>query len=179
MVNVWNPKEVQEKGNGFTKGNKEPVPVDVVHFIAVCRTKDGQPELYLPAADESEARTGGGSPWTGPDDVVRALTSMQHGGPALVILHLTDLEGNDESGHFESVAPHFVREGISLVMAMQYPMSPDHGWNFAGVCYEQSADGKTIGTAVQTTRAELKVKHPAGGTSVLLCYSCRAASTAH
>lgn len=161
----WDAKDVEDRITEFNTG-ADPGPVDVVHFIGLCKIEKDQPKLHLPA-------DGGLWGWIDPKPVVDALTANPTSQPAMVVLHLSDWQ-SDVPAHFEKVAPHFVKRGISAVMAMQYPMAPESGWEFVENLYGQLAKGVLIGEAVQSTRKKLQGKYPNNrhfGTPVLYMQS--------
>lgn len=164
-LNTWNANEVMAKIAGFTTG-EDAGPVDVVHFIGLCKLDGGSPKLNLPSESGQRA-------WMDPKTMVEALTDNADSQPALVVLHLSDSQ-SDVPAHFERVAPHFVKRGISAVMAMQYPMAPKSGWEFVESLYGELAKGALIGEAVQATRKRLRLLHPHNrhfGTPVLYMQS--------
>jgi hypothetical protein len=139
-------RESRRQGNGGQ--------IDVVHVAALFHRSRSQLQMNLP---DNRGEWG----WKKADSLVRALTRDRATQPKLVILHLCDwheapTDPDDLAEHFELLAPAFIRNGVSAVLAMQYPMRPTDVGEFLTQLYESLADGEPIGAAVQATRIDLE-----------------------
>jgi CHAT domain len=147
-LDSWHPRDVSRTfGDVRQKGQT----IDVVHLVALCRDDKDGPQLLLP--DES-----GGEKFEDPAPIVRALTEDRLIRPELVVLHLGDWRREIVPGHFERLAPAFIRAGIPAVIAMQYPMTPldaSEGPTFVPNFYQRLMEGDPIGEAVQAARHDL------------------------
>ena len=120
--------------------------IDVLHLVAVCSdeklTPKGLPSLHIPGVGLAD-----------PAQILATLTATKVP-PTLVVLHLSE-DDKDPSTHFELLAPAFIRRGVPVVLAMQYPMPPARGREFLASLYDGLARGQQVGSTIHEARALL------------------------
>ncbi|WP_328993683.1 CHAT domain-containing protein [Kribbella sp. NBC_01245] len=156
-VDEWPPDPSLAGGNLVN----ETAP-DVIHLIGACRGVHGNAQIFYSLPGER-------ADWHTPGALIDALVEMSgreqgYGsatGTKLVVLHLCEWIGDacDPSENFERLAPDFINRGIPAVLAMQYPLGARKAQETLKTFYQDLAEGKAVGQAVQTAREAMREKN--------------------
>lgn len=90
--------------------------------------------------------------WHGATSFGNFFTSWQ---PRLVLLLSCESGQSSSLEQYPGVAEQLVRQRIPAVVAMRYPISQAHAWQFSRIFYEQLASGAFVDAAVQAARNDL------------------------
>jgi hypothetical protein len=133
----------------------EATPPNIVHYIGYDSFNTARQKrcvaLMRPMSEAAE--------WADSQQFADQFSTVP---PKLVFLHLCEgpREGYPESSYdfvrasFTDLARLLLDRGVELVVAMQYPMSPDIGAKFTAQFYESLRAGESVAHAVQAARQQ-------------------------